>query len=164
MLTLSQREMLTPHKMIRQILEIVTKNLKKVWIGVKTLKTTRKKFVKPANETPIHFLVNSSLVLNHPINKKHLNNSYDAQQNYTSKTILFDGVTAESSLKDHQLISVKSTQNPDIGMPIAGNWKSQRIPLTESYDTIENNLRDLVEEAFRKGTPQLPSRVRSRYI
>ena len=153
--------------MKRRLDKCVSKNLKEARIWVETPKKTRKKIVKNtqffddstrANEIPIHCLVNRSRALSHPKQKKHLTNCHYVQHNDTPEIIPLNSVCEETLLMSYHFIS-KSTQNPDTGMPNAGNWKSQQIPLTEFHDTIENNIQGLVEEQPSiKETPQLPLR------
>ena len=98
-------------------------------------------------EILVHCLVNRSIALDNPKQKKNIDARYYAQHNYTAEQILLDSVCEDTLLKGHQVVPGEFTHStdPNTGLRTAENWKSQQMFLIEFDDTTENTLAEFVE-------------------
>ena len=96
-----------------------------------------------ASEIRIPCLVNRSRALHSPEDKKHLDNRYYAQHNYTAEQILLASVCEETLLKGYHFIPGEFRQTPAIRN--AENWRSQQLFLIEFDDTTENTVQDFIQ-------------------
>ena len=97
-----------------------------------------------ASEIRIHCLVNRSRVLHSPKDKKHLNNRYYAQHNYTAEQIPLNSVCEDTLLKGYHFVPGEFRPHTD-GIRKAENWQSQQLFLIEFDDTTENTLQDFIQ-------------------
>ena len=95
------------------------------------------------NEILIHCLVNRSIALSHPKQKKYLNNRYYAHQNYTPQQIPLASVCEETLLKGYQFVPGEFKQTSEIRT--TENWTSQQIFLIEFDDTTEKSLDEFIQ-------------------
>ena len=128
---------------------------------------------KPTNEVEnptdtflIHCLVNRSLTLKHPKQKKSLKiNGYYAHRNYKITQIPLDSVCEETLLKGFQLVPGEFIDTHDTGIRNAGNWVSQKVFLIEFDDTTESTLAEFIAERpfLRENAWLVTESIRSRY-
>ena len=129
---------------------------------------------KPTNEVEnptdtflIHCLVNRSLTLKHPKQKKSLKiNGYYAHRNYKITQIPLDSVCEETLLKGFQLVPGEFIDTHDTGIrDNAGNWVSQKVFLIEFDDTTESTLAEFIAARpfLRENAWLVTESLRSRY-
>ena len=120
------------------------------------------------NEILIHCLVNRSVTLKHPKQKKPLeNNYYYAHRNYTTEQIPLNRVCEEALLNGFQFVPGEFRPNPDpnIGIRTAENWHSQQLFLIEFDNTTENTLTEFIaaHPFVKEHAWFLTESIRSRY-
>ena len=125
------------------------------------------KIENSTDEIRIHCLVNRSITLKHPKQKKSLNNLYYAHSNYKTEQIQLNRVCEETLLKGYQFVpgEFKPNPDPDIGIRTAENWCSQQLFLIEFDNTTENTLDEFIAaRPFLKENGWLVTEsIRSRY-
>ena len=129
---------------------------------------------KPTNEVEnptdtflIHCLVNRSLTLKHPKQKKSLKiNGYYAHRNYKITQIPLDSVCEETLLKGYQFIPGEFIDTHDTGIRNdKENWVSQQVFLVEFDDTTESTLAEFIAARpfLRENAWLVTESLRSRY-
>ena len=120
----------------------------------------------PTDTFLIHCLVNRSLTLKHPKQKKSLKiNGYYAHRNYKITQIPLDSVCEETLLKGFQLVPGEFIDTHDTSIRNTENWVSQQVFLIEFDDTTESTLAEFIAARpfLRENAWLVTESVRSRY-